>query len=134
MATAPVSSAAASNGLQSINLESFLKIVLAQLTYQDPLKPVDSAQFITQLAQITSLEQTRQLTDKVDSLVSAQGSSQLIGLLGKKAEINAVSGAVVGVVSDVTFDGNGPMFTLRTDAGEVVTNITADRIVRVTNP
>jgi hypothetical protein len=40
----------------------------------------------------------------------------------------------VGVVSDVTFDSNGPMFTLRTDAGEVLANITADRIVRVTNP
>lgn len=133
MATSPIA-ASGSNSLQTINLESFMKIVLAQLTYQDPMKPVDSAQFITQLAQITSLEQTRQLTDRMDSLVAAQGSSQLIGLLGRKVEIGGDFGAQVGVVTDVTFDTNGQRFTMRTDTGEVLANLGADRIVRVTQP
>lgn len=111
-----------------------MKIVLAQLTYQDPMKPVDSAQFITQLAQITSLEQTRQLTDRADTLVSAQAASQLIGLLGQRVELDGGAGTRTGVVSDITFGSSGPQFTMRTDAGEVLANITADRVVRVSKP
>lgn len=134
MATAPISSASASSGLNGINLDSFLKIVLAQLTYQDPLKPVDSAQFVTQLAQMTSLEQSRQLTDKVDSLLAVQSATQVIGLLGKQVEVATDStSTTVGTVTSVTFQNGTPQFSI-TSGTTVLPNITADKIILVRNP
>lgn len=133
MATSAISSAAASSGLNGINLDSFLKIVLAQLTYQDPLKPVDSAQFVTQLAQMTSLEQSRQLTDKVDSLLAVQSATQVISLLGKQVEVATDTGSAIGVVTSVTFEGGTPQFSI-TSGSTVLPNITPDKIILVRNP
>ena len=50
-----------------IGQEDFLRILLAQLRFQDPLKPVDNQAFVAQLAQFTSLEIGRQQSEKVDS-------------------------------------------------------------------
>lgn len=133
MATSAIGNAASSSGLNGINLDSFLKIVLAQLTYQDPLKPVDSAQFVSQLAQMTSLEQSRQLTDKVDSLLSVQASTQVISLLGKQVEVATETGSVVGLVTSVTFQGGIPQFSI-TAGSSVLPNITPDKIILVRNP
>ncbi len=133
MATSAIGSATASSGLNGINLDSFLKIVLAQLTYQDPLKPVDSAQFVSQLAQMTSLEQSRQLTDKVDSLLSVQAATQVIGLLGKQVEVATDTGSAVGNVTSVTFQNGTPQFSI-TSGSTVLPNITADKIILVRNP
>ena len=38
-----------------MNQEDFLKILLTQLTYQDPMKPMDNQEFMAQMAQFTSL-------------------------------------------------------------------------------
>ena len=66
----------------TVNQEDLFKILLTQLSYQDPLKPMDNAEFIAQLAQFTSLEQTRQTNDNISSLLKMQASDQSIGLLG----------------------------------------------------
>ncbi len=59
---------------KGIGLQDFLKILLTQLTYQDPLKPVDNQQFMAQIAQFTTLEQTQQLNSKIDALLTTQAS------------------------------------------------------------
>lgn len=48
--------------------DSFLKILVAQMSNQDPLEPLDSAEFIAQMAQFAEVEQTTNLNDKLDSL------------------------------------------------------------------
>lgn len=137
MATTAIASsnaAQAAQGTTGIDLQSFLKIVLTQLTYQDPLKPVDSAQFVSQLAQFTSLEQSRQLTEKVDNLLQVQASTQVIGLLGKTVEVAGTSGAVantIGVVTAVSFPGGSPQFSIRTADGSFLANLTLAQIVTV---
>jgi len=50
----------------SLGLQDFMKILLTQLTYQDPLKPMDNQQFMSQIAQFTTLEQSQQLNEKID--------------------------------------------------------------------
>ena len=42
----------------AISQEEFIKLFLAQLNYQDPLEPVDNSEFLAQLAQFSSLEQS----------------------------------------------------------------------------
>lgn len=47
---------------------TFLKLLVAQLKYQDPLNPADGTQFVTQLAQFTSLEQSTQMSEDISAI------------------------------------------------------------------
>lgn len=100
--------------LQKLGLgqEDFLKILLTQLTFQDPLEPMDNQEFIAQMAQFTSLEQTRQSNDKIDGLLTLQSANQAIGLIGKEAQINTTGDPVRGKVTTVRFIDGVPKVTL----------------------
>lgn len=54
------SSSSSTSGL-SVDTETFLSLLVAQLEYQDPLDPQTDTQFVTQLAQMTSLEQLQEM-------------------------------------------------------------------------
>ena len=59
------------------NQQTFLTLLVAQLKYQDPLQPQDGTQFVTQLAQFTSLEQqigTHQDLDAIRQLLAANAA------------------------------------------------------------
>jgi flagellar basal-body rod modification protein FlgD len=53
------------------NKDTFLKLLVAQLQYQNPLDPTDSVQFVTQLAQFSQLEQTTQMADDLSAIRTA---------------------------------------------------------------
>ena len=74
MAIAPVSSATAESAF-GLDFQSLLSIILTQLTYQDPLKPVDNFQFVSQLAQFSQLQQSQTLNDQVTNLLAAQAAT-----------------------------------------------------------
>ena len=59
--------------------EQFLRILLAQLRFQDPLKPVDNQQFVAQLAQFSALEINRQQSEKIDTLLQIKRVGQAHG-------------------------------------------------------
>lgn len=66
--------------------EDFLKLLVAQLQHQDPLNPMDSAEFTAQLAQFSSLEQQRNINENLASLISIHKEARLLevaGLTGK---------------------------------------------------
>ena len=72
----------------------FLKMLVAQMTNQDPFNTQDPSQYITQLAQFNSLEQMMQLNDSMEYLVNlnnamlgnnAMGSAA--SLIGKNVEV-----------------------------------------------
>lgn len=48
--------------------QSFLQLLVAQLQNQDPLNPQDGTQFVSQLAQMSSLEQELQMREDLDSM------------------------------------------------------------------
>ena len=106
--------------------------MLAQLTYQDPLKPVDSAQFVTQLAQMTSLQQTVELTTAMNNVLAVDSATQIISLLGKTVQVATASGTSTGKVTGVTFQGGTPQFSITDSSGVSLTGITADKILTVT--
>ena len=115
-----------------IGQEDFLKILLTQLSFQDPLKPLDNQEFIAQMAQFTSLEEARQLNDKTDALLSIQSATQSIGLIGKTVEVRTASGSTVGDVTTITFDSSGsPNLTVKTSTGEFLTGITLSQVTVV---
>ncbi|HLX02558.1 MAG TPA: flagellar hook capping FlgD N-terminal domain-containing protein [Trinickia sp.] len=134
MAISPISSTGTTdNQLQNMGLDmqSLLQIILTQLTYQDPLKPVDNFEFVSQLAQFTTLEQTRQLTEKMDSLLGVQSAKQTLGLLGHKVDIQTATGQLTGVVKGISFKESEPKLTIETEAGQFVADATLSQIIAV---
>lgn len=111
--------------------EDFLKILLTQLTFQDPMKPLDNQEFIAQMAQFTSLEQTRQLNDRVDGLVTIEAATQALGLIGRTVEIKTDAGSEVGDVTTITFENSSPQLTVQKPTGEFLTGISLSQVVIV---
>jgi len=93
-ASSSVSSTSEKN--KNATKETFLRLLIAQLEHQNPLSPVQGAEFTAQLAQFSTLEQLQTMNANLDTLVAAQ--EQMKGLraadlLGKniKAQGNTVS-------------------------------------------
>ncbi len=103
-----------------IKQEDFLRILLTQLRFQDPLKPVDNEQFVAQLAQFSALEINRQQSEKIDSLLTIQGANQALGLIGRNVEVNNGGSSQVGAVSAVSFATGEARLTVKTDTTTLV--------------
>jgi flagellar basal-body rod modification protein FlgD len=112
----------------AIQQEDFLKVLLAQLRFQDPLEPLDNNEFIAQFAQLTNLEQTQQLNDKLDRLLVLHNGNLAIGLIGRSVEAATNTSSVVGEVTSVAFENGSPSMTILTQAGDYITGISLGQI------
>ncbi len=77
----------------NLGKDEFLKILMAQLQNQDPSNPMDDKQFISQMAQFSSLEQTMNMAKSIDRLVESQMISPVIQyshMIGKEVSYRAV--------------------------------------------
>jgi len=119
--------------VSSLGLEDFLKVLLTQLTYQDPLKPLDNQQFIAQLAQFTSLEQNRQSNDRLQQLLTIQSATQSVGLLGRTVEVQPTTGgaSTTGQVTTLRFQQGAPLITVRDANGNFLTDMPLSQVVLV---
>ena len=117
----------------TIGQEEFLKILLTQLTYQDPLKPLDNQEFIAQMAQFTNLEQTRQLSANTDTLLTVQSATQAIELIGKTVTVLTDTGSAVGQVTTVSFAQGTPQLSVQVSATSTLTNVSLGDIQSVRN-
>ena len=107
-----------------LSFESLLRIILTQLTFQDPLKPMDNFEFVSQLAQFSQLQIGQAANDGLQLLVQAEGGSQAAALLGKQVDAAIGQGAVLsGRVTAVSFAEGQPRLTIRTDFGQTITDI-----------
>ncbi len=132
MAIDSISSAAGTNlQAQSLGMQDFLKILLTQLTYQDPLKPMDNQEFMAQMAQFTNLQQTQQLNDKIETLITNQAALQSVGLIGRTVDINASGTTVTGTVSALSLAGASPSISVRTSSGAVINDVSLSQISAV---
>lgn len=100
--------AKAIGGNDSLGQDAFLKLLVAQLKNQDPLNPQQNYEFVAQLAQFSSLEQSVGINTRLDQLAAQnQGlqNSQVVGLVGKQATVKGsiVSLAGQGIAVPVTF-------------------------------
>lgn len=110
----------ASNSLQ---LDDLLRVLLTELTHQDPFKPVDNKDFMAQIAQFSALDNSRQLNDNAVQMLALQALSQSIGLIGKIVTATTSSGTVRGTVTSVTLENGAPRLTLRDAGGQFIPNI-----------
>jgi flagellar basal-body rod modification protein FlgD len=56
---------------QTLDKDAFLKILTTQLQYQDPMSPMEDAEFIGQMAQFSSVEQLNTIGDQMEILVKS---------------------------------------------------------------
>lgn len=104
----------------AVSQEAFLKILLTQLRFQDPLKPVDNQQFLAQLAQFSAIEINRQQSEKIDTLLQMNSTGQAIGLLGQQVEVQGSAGSGVGEVTAVSFRTGEPTLSVRTPSATLI--------------
>src|SRR5438874_406051 len=77
---------AKTTGSNKMGKDEFLKILMAQLSNQDPASPADTGQFVAQLAQFSALEQSQNMNTNLENLLVAQASAtqnSAINLVGK---------------------------------------------------
>jgi len=114
--------------------QDLFDILLTQLTYQDPLKPLDNQQFIAQLAQFSSLEQSRQANDNMTSLLTMQTANQSMSLLGSVVQVQTDNGGQVGTVTTVTFNQGVPSLTVQLSNGSFINGVSLPQIALVRQP
>lgn len=133
MAISSVSAASnTSSAAFGLDFQSLLRIILTQLTYQDPLKPLDNYQFVSQLAQFSQLQQTQSLNDQITSLLASQSAGQATGLLAKTVDIASGEGSLVsGTVTAVSFSTGSPQLTVRTSDGQIITGLSIADVSQV---
>ncbi len=82
------------SGIDALGKDVFMRLLTTQLQYQDPLAPMDSTEFVTQLAQFTQLEQMNGINDTLGSLVDVNTSLNKYGaaeLIGKLVQVEGKS-------------------------------------------
>lgn len=129
--SATSSTAAVAQNAYGLQFDALLKIILTQLTYQDPLKPMDNTEFVSQLAQFSQLQQTQSMNDQLSALLSAQSATQATSLLGKTVDIDTQAGTLSGTVAAVAFVSGQPTITLRTATGQTISKLSIANISQI---
>jgi len=137
-ATAPVTAGTSNTGAADaatsafgLSFESLLRIILTQLTYQDPLKPVDNFEFVSQLAQFSQIQLGQTTNDKLGALVSAQSTVQAAGLLGRTVDIPSGTAIVTGTVTAISFENGDPRITITTPDQRTISGLSLAAVSQI---
>lgn len=107
------------NSFSGMSSDDFMKIVLSELSKQDPLKPNDTSALIQQISQIRSIQSDIDLSSTLKSLVKDDQFSTAAGLIGTNISgLTEANQRVTGIVTAVS----------RTDTGAVLTLLSGERV------
>jgi flagellar basal-body rod modification protein FlgD len=87
---------------QNLGKDDFLKILLTQLSHQDPTAPMQDKEFVAQMAQFSSLEQMTNMASDFAKMAQMLKSTEASGALGKSVELQLQDETVTGVVRAVS--------------------------------
>ena len=105
--------AAAAAPTNTLGKDAFLKLLVAQLRYQDPTAPTDSAQFMAQTAQFTQVEKLEEIAAAVSQSLTTQSVFGVATMVGRTVSwLDAGGTERSGVVTGASFSPAGPMLTL----------------------
>jgi flagellar basal-body rod modification protein FlgD len=93
-----------------------MQILLAQMTHQNPLEPMDNAEMTTQFSQLNSLQQLREINAGMEKLAASNQVIYLASLIGKTVKVNRMDGKVIeGVVEEVFPEKDNPQLRIGTE-------------------
>jgi flagellar basal-body rod modification protein FlgD len=130
-ATGTAAAEAAMKQSTGMNKDDFLKLFVTQLQNQDPLNPQDSTQFISQLAQLTQVEQAYNTNTNLQNMLNQGGNSMAmnsVSLIGKQVEaagnqVNLQSGSPATVNFNLAQSASQVDVAVLDAAGTVIKNI-----------
>jgi len=97
----------------SVDYNTFLQLLIAEMKNQDPTNPMDTSQYMSQFAQLSTVEQATQTNSKLDALLSSQALTQADGLIGRTVSFTDTTGAAVsGKIASVSINSDGSVATL----------------------
>ena len=98
--------------------DTFLKLLVAQLKYQNPMQPTDSTQFLQQTATFTMVEKLEDIAKQSSDLLTAQHNAEAAGMIGQRVTATDSEGKdITGIVTGMRLTANGP--TLKVDGADV---------------
>ncbi len=83
----------------TLNFNSFLQLMIAEMKNQDPTSPTDPSQYLGQISQMSAVQQGILTNTKLDSLLTATSLSQAEGAIGKV--VTSADGSITGTVASV---------------------------------
>jgi flagellar basal-body rod modification protein FlgD len=86
---------------QNLGKDDFLKLLITQLSYQDPTAPMEDKEFIAQMAQFSSLEQMTSMAGDFAKLTQMLMAGEATSALGKSVEIADGEKVIQGRVNAV---------------------------------
>jgi flagellar basal-body rod modification protein FlgD len=121
----PTSSNTTTNGLGK---DTFMKLLVAQMSQQNPMEPTDDKEMIAQMTQFSMLEQLTNLATSSAASASAGTVSQAISTLGHSVDyVDADGAAQTGTVEQVSFVDGLPVLTISGVEGVTPSQITKVR-------
>ncbi|MCG6114411.1 MAG: flagellar hook assembly protein FlgD [Mesorhizobium sp.] len=88
-----------------VDYDAFLKLLVAEMKNQDPTSPMESTEYIAQLAAFSQVEQSVQINAKLDNILQTSALTQATALIGK--EVTSADGKTSGVVKEVKLYSDG---------------------------
>lgn len=111
------------NAIKDLDVDSFLKLMIAQLQNQDPLNPMENDQMLAQIGQMREIAASDKLSETLDSVLLGQNIASATNLIG--AEIDAISTdnqKVTGEVKSIAISDGVPVLNLEERSGASVSD------------
>ena len=112
------------SGSAALGQNEFLQLMMDQLQHQDPLSPSDPTQYLSELAQFSSLEQMNNVATASTTGANDTANTQAIALIGHSVTYTDSQGSHQGTVSKVQFTSSGPTLTIGSTSGVPLTQVT----------
>lgn len=123
-----------SSGSNTLGKDDFLKLLMTELENQDPTNPMSDTDYISQMANFSSLEQMTNMSTSLNNFIQNQEQNQFLQasmLIGKTVTYtNDQNQDTTGVIKSVTLNNGQTSFQLSDDAN---TNITSSQITGISS-
>lgn len=111
--TSSSTSSTTTTASNSVDYNTFLQLLVAEMKNQDPTNPMDTSQYMSQFAQMSSVEQAIQTNAKLDTLLSSSSLAQAESLIGRTASFTGTDGVdTTGKITSVRIITGGAVATL----------------------
>ena len=109
-AAASGTSSATTGGMggTALSQNNFLSLLVSELQNQNPLQPMSSSSFITQMATLTQVSAIGQMSTAMTDLLNVMASSSAVALVGKSVTLSTGNATVTGTVTGVEAGAAGP--------------------------
>jgi flagellar basal-body rod modification protein FlgD len=102
-ATGVAPTTAVTNADASLGQNDFLQLLVAQLKYQDPMKPADSSEFMGEMAQFSTVQGVTSMSSTLASMSRSTDVSTGIAMIGKSISYQSPDGTTAsGIVNSVS--------------------------------